>query len=109
MITTQSYLIDIRPTSFSNEVYSRLIASATPQFCCKRLIEKETRVSDRNASDDYGRQKRTRFAALAAPSEVMVKQTRRSPIYAARDHVNFHVLTLHDKLANIVVRCAADL
>ena len=26
----------------------------------------------------------------------------------ARDHVSFHAVTLHDKLANIVVCCAAD-
>ena len=37
----------------------------------------------------------------------MVKQTRRLPIAAARNHVNFHAVTLQDKLSKIVVRCAA--
>ena len=65
-------------------------------------------MSDRNASDDSGRQKRTRFANPAAPSEVTIKKTRGSPIATARDHVNSHAGTLHNKLAKIVVRCAAD-
>ena len=65
-------------------------------------------MSNGNASDDYGRQKRTLFATLAAPSEETVKQTRRSNIAADRDHVTSHTGTLHDKLAKIVVRCAAD-
>ena len=58
-------------------------------------------------SDNSGRQKRTRFADLVATSESMVKQTRRLPIAAARNHVNFHAVTLQDKLSKIVVRCAA--
>ena len=65
-------------------------------------------MSNGNAADDSGIQKRTRFAALAAPSEATVKQTRGSPIAAARDHATSHAGTLHDKLAKIVVRCAAD-
>ena len=65
-------------------------------------------MSDGNASDDSGRQKRTRFATPAAPSEATIKKTRRSPITAARDHVDSHAGTLHDKLAKIVVPCAAD-
>ena len=65
-------------------------------------------MSDRNASDDSGRQKRTRFATPAAPFEVTIKKTRGSPIAAVRDHVNSNAGTLHDKLAKIVVRCAAD-
>ena len=65
-------------------------------------------MSDGNASDDSGRQKRTRFATLAAPSEETIKKTRGSPIAAAQDHVNSHTGTLHDKLAKIVVRCSAD-
>ena len=65
-------------------------------------------MSDRNASDNSGRHKRTRFAALEAPSEATVKQTRGSPIAAARDHVNFHAVTLHDKLEKNVVCCATD-
>ena len=65
-------------------------------------------MSDGNASDDSGRQKRTRFATPSAPSEVTIKKTRRSPIAAARDHVNSHAGKLHDKLSKIVVRCAAD-
>ena len=48
------------------------------------------------------------LATPAAPSETAIKKTRRSPIAAARDHVNSHSGTLHDKLAKIVVRCAAD-
>ena len=63
---------------------------------------------DRKASDDSGRQKRTRFATPAAPSEATIKKTRGSSIAAARDHVDFHSRTLHDKLAKIVVHCAAD-
>ena len=66
-------------------------------------------MSNGQASDDSGRQKRTRFAAPSAPYEVTVLQTRGSPIAAARDHVNFHTVTLHDKLAKIFVRCAAEL
>ena len=65
-------------------------------------------MSDGNASDDSRIHKRTRFATLAAPSEVTFKQTRRSPIAAARDHVTSHSGTLHDKLSKTVVRCAAD-
>ena len=65
-------------------------------------------MSDGNASDNSGRQKRTRFATPAAPSEVTIKKTRGSPIAAARDHVNSHARTLHDKLTKIVVHCAAD-
>ena len=65
-------------------------------------------MSDGNASDDSGRQKRTRFATPAAPYEETIKKTRGSPIAAARDHVNSHAGTLHDKLEKIVVRCAAD-
>ena len=65
-------------------------------------------MSNRNASDESRRQKRTRFAAPAAPSEATVNQTRGSSIFTACDHVNFHAVTLHDKLAKIAVRCAAD-
>ena len=82
-----------------------------PRLCLgsvARYRERETRMSDGNASDDSGRQKRTRFATPAVPSEVTIKKSRGSPISAARDHVNSHAGTLHDKLAKIVVRCAAD-
>ena len=65
-------------------------------------------MSNGNASYDSGRQKRTRFAAPSAPSEVTVKQTCGSPIVAALDHVNFHAVARHNKLEKIVVRCAAD-
>ena len=65
-------------------------------------------MSDGDASDDSGRQKRTRLATPAAPSEEKLRQTRRSPIATDRNHVNSHFVTLHDKLAKIVVRCAAD-
>ena len=65
-------------------------------------------MSDRNASDDSRRQKRTRFATPEAPSEATVKQTRGSPIAAARDHVTSHAGTVHEKLEKIVFRCAAD-
>ena len=65
-------------------------------------------MSDGNASDDSRRQKRNRFAALAAPFGVTVKQTHRSPIAAALYHINFCAVTLHDKPVNIIVRCAAD-
>ena len=65
-------------------------------------------MSDGNVSDNSGKQKRTRFDTLAAPSEETVRQTRGSPIVAARDHINSHAVTLHDKLANNVVRCTAD-
>ena len=65
-------------------------------------------MSDGNVSSDSGRQKRTRFATPAAPFEVTIKKTRGSPLAAARDHVNSHAGTLHDKLAKIVVRCPAD-
>ena len=65
-------------------------------------------MSDGNVSDDSRRQKRSCFTTPAAPSEATVKQTRRSPISAAQDHVTSHAGTLHDKLAKIVVRCAAD-
>ena len=65
-------------------------------------------MSDGNASDNYGRKKRTRFAAPEEPSEVTLLQTRGSPFAAARDHVNFNAVTLHDKLEKIVVCCAAD-
>ena len=47
------------------------------------------------------------FVAPAAPSEVKVLQTCVSPIAPAQDHVNFHSVTIHDKLAKIVVLCAA--
>ena len=59
-------------------------------------------------SEDSGRQKRTRFDTPAAPSEVTAKNTCGSPITAAQDHVNSHAETLHDKLAKLVVRCAAN-
>ena len=59
-------------------------------------------MSDGNASDDSGRQKRTRFATPSAPSEETVKKTRRSPITADRDHVNSYAGTLHNKLSKIV-------
>ena len=65
-------------------------------------------MSNGNASDNYGIQKRTRFTNPAATSEATVKQTRGSPIAAARVHVTSHAGTLHDKLAKIVVRCAAN-
>ena len=65
-------------------------------------------MSDRNASDDSGRQKRNRFATPAAPSEVTIKKTRGSPIATALDHSDSHAGTLHNKLAKIVVHCAAD-
>ena len=65
-------------------------------------------MSNGNTSNDYGRQKRTRFATPAAPSEETAKKTRGSPIAAARDHVTSHYGTLNDKLAKIVVRCVAD-
>ena len=64
-------------------------------------------MSNGQASDDSGRQKRTRFAATEALSEVTVLHTRGSPISTAQDHVNFHAVTIHDKLAKIVVLCAA--
>ena len=63
---------------------------------------------DRNTSKNSVRQKRTRFATPAAPSEERVKQTHEAPIAAARDHVNSHAGTLHDKLEKNVVRCTAD-
>ena len=65
-------------------------------------------MSDGNASDDSGRQKRTRFGTTEEPSEEMVKQTRGSPISAAKDHITSYDVTLHDKLENFFVRCAAD-
>ena len=65
-------------------------------------------MSDGKASDVSGRKKRTRFATPAALSEATIKKTRGSPIAAARDQVNSHAGTIHDKLAKIVVRCAAD-
>ena len=65
-------------------------------------------MSNSNASEDSGRQKRTRFATPVAPSEEMVRHTRGSPIDADRYHVNSNAVTIHDKLAKIVVRCAAD-
>ena len=37
-----------------------------------------------------------------------MKQTRGWPISVARYHVNFHALTLHDKLEIVFVRCTAD-
>ena len=65
-------------------------------------------MSDGNVSDDSRGQKRTCFATPETPSEETVKKTRESPIAAAQDHVNTHAGTLHDKLAKIVVHCAAD-
>ena len=65
-------------------------------------------MSDGNASDDSWSQKRTRFTTPTAPSEVTIKKNRGSPIAAARDDVNSHARMLHNKLAKIVVRCAAD-
>ena len=65
-------------------------------------------MSDGNAPDNSGRQKRNRFATPAAPSEETARQTRGSPIAATHNHVNSHAVTLHDKPANIVVRCTAD-
>ena len=65
-------------------------------------------MSDGNASDNSWRHKRNRFATPAAPSKETVKQTRGSPIAAARDHVNSHAVPLHNKLTKIVVRCAAN-
>ena len=56
-----------------------------------------------------GRQKKTRFATPAAPSELTIKKTHRSTIAAAWYHVDSHAGTLHKKkMAKIVVRCAAD-
>ena len=65
-------------------------------------------MSNGNASEDSGRQKRTHFATPAAPSEETVKKTRGSPIATARDHVTPHTVTLHDNLKKIVVRCTVD-
>ena len=65
-------------------------------------------MSDRNASNNSGRQKRTLFATPAAPSEATVKQTRGSPIAVARDHVTSHAGTLHEKTGKIIVSCIAD-
>ena len=45
---------------------------------------------------------------MAAPSVETVRQTPGSPIAADRDHVNSYAVTLHDKLAKMVVRCAAE-
>ena len=63
---------------------------------------------DGNTSNNSGRQKRTRFATLAAPFEVTIKKTRGSPIATARDHINSHAGMLQEKLEKNVVRCAAD-
>ena len=52
-------------------------------------------------------QKRNRFATPAATYEETARQTRGSPIAAARDHVNSHAVTLHDKPAKIIVCCDA--
>ena len=65
-------------------------------------------MSNRNTSEDDEIQKRSRVAAPSSPYEATVKHTCGSPILADRDHVNFHAVTLHDKLAKSVVRCAAD-
>ena len=65
-------------------------------------------MSNGNASDNSGRKKSICFAALSAPFEEMSKHTRGSLIVADRDYVNFHAVILHDKLAKIVVRRAAD-
>ena len=73
-----------------------------------RYQERETRISDGNASDDSGRQKRNRFATPAAPSGETLKKTLGSPIDAAQDHVTSHAGTLHDKLEKVVVCCAAN-
>ena len=64
-------------------------------------------MSNWNKSNNSRRQKTTRFTTPSAPSEELVKQTRGSPIAAARDHVTYHAGTLHDNLAKIVIRCAA--
>ena len=65
-------------------------------------------MSNGNASDDSGRQKRTHFATPAAPSGETIKKTRGSPISAAREHVNSHAGTLHNKVTKFFVHCAAD-
>ena len=65
-------------------------------------------MSEGNASDDSGRQKRTHFVTPPALSKVTVNQTRGSHIAAAQEHVNSYSGTLHNKLAKTVVRCAAN-
>ena len=65
-------------------------------------------MSDRNASNNSERQKRSRFAAPSYPSEETVKQTHGSPIPADRNHVTSHAGTLHDKLEKIVVHCVTN-
>ena len=65
-------------------------------------------MSAGNASDDSGRQKRIRFSTLDVASEETARQSHGSPIATAQYHVNSHAVTLQDKLAKIVVRCASD-
>ena len=67
-------------------------------------------MSDGNASDDSGRNKRTRFtdsdpdtAAAAKPSA-----TIQSPLGAAKKAVDAYARTLQPTLATIVVDAAAD-
>ena len=99
MITARSYLIDIRPTSI------RPISTPTyPGFSAVQSQE----IKRERQGCLKGMQKRTCFATTEAPSEETVRQTRKSPISTARDHVNSHAVTLHDKLAKIVVCCTAD-
>ena len=64
-------------------------------------------MSDGNALDKSVRQKRTRFSDPAAPSGITVLEACGSPIAAACYLANFRAMILHDKLAKIVVRCAA--
>ena len=54
-------------------------------------------MSNKNSSDDSGRQKRTRFAT--------VKHTCILTSAADQYHVNFHVVTINDKLEMFFVFC----
>ena len=59
-------------------------------------------MSNGNAFDDSGRQKRTRFTTPEAPYEATVKKTHGSPIAAALDPVTSHAVKIHDKLEKML-------
>ena len=66
-------------------------------------------MSDGNASDDSGRNKRTRFAdTTAEATAAKPSDSTQSPLSAAKKAVDAHAGTLHPELATIVVDAAAE-
>ena len=75
VITNWSYLINIRPTSFRNEVYSRLMPSDAPRFCRKISRERDKDVRRERVRRLYKTEEEPIWRSIITLG-VTVKQTR---------------------------------